>query len=173
MWYLPSISPWPSLAQMFSEVLGDWIAFLLPKKGIGLTLVWFWKEKAVPHFWIKVQTKRWFRWVWFLIHIYCHLPWWEPPPLPLPVMRCLFGLFGPSAIFREWNALSDTHACWVEWCLPSQHHVRYGLLCFHIQIPSILMYSNYTISSFCLQHHTSYFPPSSTFCHLQRGLGTE
>lgn len=172
MWHLPSISPWPRLAQMFSKVLGTELLFSTQKK--ELAWLWFSSEKrnAILHFWIKVQTKRWFIWVWFLIHIYCHLPWWEPPSLPLPVMRCLFGLFGPSAIFRDWDALSDTHTCWVEWCLPSQHHVRHGLLCFHIQIPSILMYSNYTISSFCLQHHTSYFPPSSTSCHLQRGLGT-
>lgn len=173
MQYFPSISPWPSLAQLFSKSWGIELLFSTQKK----ELAWLWfgskKRSAIPHFWIKVQTKRWFIWVWFLIHIYSHLPWWEPPPLPLPAMRCLFGLFGPCAIFRDWNALSDTCTCRVEWCLSSQHHVRYGLLCFYIQIPSILMYSNYTISSFCLQHHTSYFPPSSTSCHLQRGLETE
>lgn len=87
------------------------------------------------------------------------------------MMSCLLGLLAHVSFSETGTLRYSTYK--VEWCILSQPHVSYGLLWFHIQIPSILMYNNYTISGFFLQHHTSQFPLSHTSCHLQRGLGAD
>lgn len=152
---------------MSSKVLGYWVNFLHPppphKKETGVALVWFSKEKCNSSYVSKSSNQKIVCVsMAFVSHLLSSASVRASSP-PTPSNGCLFE---PWAHFQRLEC-SFRHKHMQSGEMPpfSASHKIWSAL-FPIQIPSIFMYSNYTISSFCLQHHTSYFPLSRTSCHL-------